>query len=192
MSNATTNQDLSDDKVNFTKSKFPVEYKHWKNMRRKCYSPSYKGFYLYGGKGVTVSDRWWDFAKFLGDIGARPSKRHSIILRPGEKEYSTHTAKWMTPEESFHLGCQGSLGPDDSNLEAKPGIPDPRGPSSDEDFAEKRVSYIHCFINLLCTQCGGKLWIHPATQPDPDGFSDVECFECQKSFRWKRTDTLIS
>lgn len=194
MSEANQNQDPSSNKVNrpFVKANFPVEYKHWKNMRRKCYSKSYKGFHLYGGRGIKVSDRWWDFSKFMEDVSVRPTRRHSIALQPGAKEFGPATAAWMTPEEASRFGPAGTQGPDDSKLESPAGRVGPSGPSSPEDFSPKRVSYIHCFIDLLCPKCGGKLWVHPGTIPDGDGFSMVNCFECDKPFRWKRTDTLIS
>lgn len=48
-------------------------YTTWKTMKSRCYnvnSPKYKD---YGGRGITVCDRWMkDFRLFLEDVGERP------------------------------------------------------------------------------------------------------------------------
>lgn len=44
------------------------EYLLWKNMLSRCYNPSGDYFYLYGGKGVTVDERWHNFQNFCEDI----------------------------------------------------------------------------------------------------------------------------
>lgn len=33
-------------------------YSTWQHMKKRCYNPNYKEFYLYGGRGITVCDEW--------------------------------------------------------------------------------------------------------------------------------------
>lgn len=47
-------------------------YVTWKSMRQRCMDPNSDGYPRYGGAGVTVCDRWQDYANFLADMGARP------------------------------------------------------------------------------------------------------------------------
>jgi hypothetical protein len=48
-------------------------YLSWLSMRGRCYRPNTNGFKNYGGRGITVCDRWLDsFECFLADMGERP------------------------------------------------------------------------------------------------------------------------
>jgi len=47
-------------------------YRAWKNMKQRCLNPDNHSFARYGGRGITVCDRWNDFTPFLEDMGARP------------------------------------------------------------------------------------------------------------------------
>lgn len=48
----------------------------WKNMIRRCTNPKASGFRDYGGRGISVCDRWFDYNNFgdyaLLDYGAWP------------------------------------------------------------------------------------------------------------------------
>lgn len=42
-------------------------------MKKRCLRASNDNFALYGGRGITICDRWRNsFADFLADMGARP------------------------------------------------------------------------------------------------------------------------
>jgi hypothetical protein len=64
------------------------EYKIWSAMKRRCYNANDTAFSRYGGRGVTVCDRWRigekgqsGFACFIADMGDRPSARHMSSTR---------------------------------------------------------------------------------------------------------------
>lgn len=42
-------------------------YKVWLDMLRRCYNPNYWFFKGYGGLGITVDPRWYDFSVFYND-----------------------------------------------------------------------------------------------------------------------------
>jgi hypothetical protein len=41
-------------------------------MKKRCNDPNSTGFENYGGRGITVCERWHDFQNFLADMGERP------------------------------------------------------------------------------------------------------------------------
>jgi hypothetical protein len=45
----------------------------WRNMKNRCYQTTHKKYRHYGGRGITVCDRWLsDFWAFVADMGDRP------------------------------------------------------------------------------------------------------------------------
>jgi hypothetical protein len=49
------------------------EYRVWQGMVARCINPRVSGFKYYGGRGITVCERWRDsFLNFLADMGTRP------------------------------------------------------------------------------------------------------------------------
>lgn len=49
------------------------EYRCWLSIKRRCYQRGCKDFPDYGGRGITVCDRWKnDFPAFLADMGPCP------------------------------------------------------------------------------------------------------------------------
>ncbi len=52
--------------------KFPKEYRSWKDMRSRCRNPNNTDYRNYGGRGISICDRWDDFAAFVEDMGYRP------------------------------------------------------------------------------------------------------------------------
>jgi len=45
----------------------------WYQMIQRCYNDQHKSYQYYGGRGVTVCDRWLhSFDDFLRDVGDRP------------------------------------------------------------------------------------------------------------------------
>src|SRR5579859_3588880 len=44
----------------------------WASMRQRCLNPKAVQFKNYGGRGITVCDRWKNFDAFIADMGPRP------------------------------------------------------------------------------------------------------------------------
>jgi hypothetical protein len=47
-------------------------YNTWVNMHQRCSNPNLPKWKNYGGRGITVCERWQDFAYFLADMGEKP------------------------------------------------------------------------------------------------------------------------
>jgi len=77
------------------------EYAAWTNIRDRCYNKNNKHFYLYGGTGIKVCDRWINsFEDFLSDMGKAPTPNHSIDRYPNNSgNYEPLNCRWATTLE---------------------------------------------------------------------------------------------
>jgi len=76
-------------------SKAP-EHIAWINMKQRCFNPNHKQYSDWGGRGITVYDRWLDFENFLADMGSRPSPKHSLDRINNDADYSAENCRWAT------------------------------------------------------------------------------------------------
>src|SRR5271155_2601343 len=67
--------------VTHAKSSTP-EWKCWRAMRKRCLNITDRQYSTYGGRGISVCERWLSFENFLADMGERPSLNHSLDRFP--------------------------------------------------------------------------------------------------------------
>lgn len=75
------------------------EHKVWCGMRRRCNDPKCKSYPDYGGRGISVCQRWESFADFYRDMGPRPTRHHSIERSESGGNYEPDNCRWATRKE---------------------------------------------------------------------------------------------
>lgn len=70
----------------------------WTSMISRCHgSPKYNSWPRYGGRGITVCQRWRDsFDVFLADIGPRPTSKHQLDREDNDGNYEPSNCRWVT------------------------------------------------------------------------------------------------
>jgi hypothetical protein len=74
----------------------------YRNMLERCRDPNHIGWEHYGGRGITVCDRWnpkaGSFENFLADMGERPEGKTLDRINV-DGNYEPSNCRWATPAE---------------------------------------------------------------------------------------------
>lgn len=72
-----------------------AEYGVWKGIVRRCTSPTDHAFRHYGGRGITVCERWrCDYLAFLADVGRRPTEKAELDRIDNNRGYEPGNVRW--------------------------------------------------------------------------------------------------
>lgn len=76
---------------------FMLEYRVWSSMKSRCLNKNHHAYKDYGGRGITVCDRWlaYDgFENFILDMDWRPTSDYSLDRINNSGNYEPSNCRW--------------------------------------------------------------------------------------------------
>lgn len=73
-------------------------YRVWISMIDRCFNPKCHSWDNYGGRGISVCERWKNIENFIIDMGVRP-EGYSIDRINNDGNYSPDNCKWSSASE---------------------------------------------------------------------------------------------
>lgn len=98
----TKNKGMGRNKIRQKEGKNTPEYTSWLSMNRRCYSPNWHTYPYYGGRGISVDDKWRGengFENFLCDMGQRPKGKTLDRYPDKNGNYTKDNCRWATHRE---------------------------------------------------------------------------------------------
>ena len=91
----------------FRDNRMHPEYKIWDGIKQRCLNETSHAYHRYGGRGITICDRWTGhdgFNNFIADMGPRPEPKseYSIDRVDNHGNYEPSNCRWATWKEQHN------------------------------------------------------------------------------------------
>jgi hypothetical protein len=74
----------------------------WRGFIRRCTDPKDDSFSYYGGRGISVCERWLNsYPAFLENMGRKPSPKHSLDRIDNDGNYEPGNCRWATKTQQM-------------------------------------------------------------------------------------------
>lgn len=86
-------------------------YGIWQAMIQRCTNPNAKNFHRYGGRGISVAQRWLGedgFPMFLRDMGERPAGM-TLERKDNNGNYEPENCKWASRRDQYRNRSTNNL-----------------------------------------------------------------------------------
>lgn len=70
-------------------------YHTWAGMKARCSNSNHRGYKDYGGRGISVCERWQTFSNFYEDMGEKPDGME-IDRKDNDKDYEPFNCRWVS------------------------------------------------------------------------------------------------
>lgn len=75
-------------------------YAVYRDMITRCTNPNYRDFHMYGGRGISICERWLArYENFLEDMGERPQGMTIDRWPDKNGNYEPNNCRWATDQE---------------------------------------------------------------------------------------------
>lgn len=74
-------------------------FQSWASMRQRCTNPTNPRYADYGGRGISVCERWNSFENFLLDMGERPAGATIDRFPNNDGNYEPGNCRWASMTE---------------------------------------------------------------------------------------------
>lgn len=89
------------------------EWRAWGEMRKRCHNPKHRFYPYYGGRGISICERWSSFENFIADMGPKPpGHRISLDRIDNNGNYEPGNCRWATLSEQAKNKRQNKHAPD--------------------------------------------------------------------------------
>jgi hypothetical protein len=88
-------------------------YEIWCGMKKRCTNPNCVAWKNYGGRGITLCERWMKFENFYADMGERPEGLsidridNNGNYEPGNCRWATNTEQANNTRQNHYLTYKG-------------------------------------------------------------------------------------
>lgn len=93
------------------------EYRTWQSMKQRCLNQRCREYKYYGGRGITICDRWLHFENFLADMAPRPQGTdldrvdNDGNYEPGNCRWASRTTQMLNTRRNFLVTFCGETMP---------------------------------------------------------------------------------